>query len=259
MDLNFAANLSFLFTELPFPERFGAAARAGFRGVEFLFPYDYAPEDIASMVQNAGVTLALYNLPPGDWAAGERGMAAIPGRQDAFKASVETALRYGAATGVTQMHIMAGCVRDADRAAAEEVYLENLSHAARRFGDAGVVALIEPINTTDMPGYFLNTPSEACRLIDAVGAPNLRLQFDCYHAQIMCGDALTALDNSYEKISHIQIASVPDRHEPDHGTCNYNAVFARLNALDYAGWIGCEYRPMGQTNAGLAWFKRHAE
>lgn len=253
MTLNFAANLSFMFTEVSFPERFEAAARAGFQGVEFLFPYDYSPAEISDFVQRADVTLALHNLPPGDWAAGDRGFAAIAGRRDEFRKSVETALRYADASGLTQMHIMAGCVNDTDRATAKDVFCENLAYAATRFADAGITALIEPINTHDMPGYFLSHAHVARQLIREVGAPNLRLQFDCYHAQIMSGDAFGSLTECYPDVAHIQIASVPDRHEPDHGECDYNAIFETLEGLQYAGWIGCEYHPKGETEDGLAW------
>ncbi|WP_108816635.1 2-oxo-tetronate isomerase [Loktanella sp. Alg231-35] len=256
MSLKFAANLSFMFTELPFHERFQAAANAGFRGVEFLFPYAYSPTEIAEFVQRAGLTLVLHNLPPGDWVAGDRGIAALVGRQQEFRASVETALSYADVTGLRQMHIMAGCVDDLDRDSAREIYLENLNHAARRFANAGLTALIEPINTTDMPGYFLNHPHEAHQLFSELGEPNLRLQFDCYHAQIMGGDAVGALEMHFPCISHIQIASVPDRHEPDHGDCDYAAVFSTLKKLSYTGWIGCEYHPAGRTEAGLAWRAR---
>lgn len=154
------------------------------------------------------------------------------------------------------MHIMAGCINENDRPAAEDVFLGNLSHAASRFADAGIVALIEPINTTDMPGYFLNHTHEARRIIQRVGVPNLRLQFDCYHAQIMSGDALGMLKESFADIAHIQIAGVPDRHEPDNGECNYDVVFGMLEELNYSAWIGCEYHPKGKTEDGLEWLDR---
>ena len=254
MPLNLAANLSFMFTELPFEQRFDAAAKAGFRGVEFLFPYAYAPEDIAKFIKDAGVTLALHNLPPGDWEAGERGLAGVLGRQSDFRASLDTALLYCAATGLKQLHIMAGCTSQTDRAKAWDLYLENLSIAAKLFAPEGITALIEPINSKDMPGYLLNHVSDAQSAIRAVNAPNLKLQFDCYHAQIMGGDALGSLKSSFADIAHIQIASVPDRHEPDHGDCNYSAIFAALETRGYQGWIGCEYHPEGATLEGLDWF-----
>jgi len=253
MALNFAANLSFMFTELPFPKRFMSAAKAGFRGVEFLFPYQYSPTEISEFVQRAGVTLALHNLPPGDWRAGDRGLAALAGRQDEFRESVETALIYAQATGLKQMHVMAGCVGETERSDAEDVYLENLSHAATRFADAGITALIEPINANDMPGYFLSNTDTARCVIEQVGVHNLRLQFDCYHAQITNGDALGALKGSFPDIAHIQIASVPDRREPDHGDCDYTIIFSSLERLGYDRWIGCEYHPRGATEDGLSW------
>lgn len=255
MTLNFAANLSFMFTEHAFPDRFKAAAQAGFKGVEFLFPYAYSPSEVAEMVRQAGVTLALHNLPPGDWDAGDRGIAAVNGRQDEFHETVETALRYAAVTGLRQMHIMAGCVPDEDRDTARQVYRDNLAMAADRFASAGITALIEPINNRDMPGYFLNHVSDARQIIREIGAKNLRLQFDCYHSQIMSGDAVSALSDSYSDIDHVQIASVPDRHEPDHGDCDYDAIFRTLERQGYNGWIGCEYHPKGETEDGLAWFK----
>lgn len=251
--LRLAANLSFMFIEVPFPLRFRAAAMAGFKGVEFLFPYEHAPTKIAWLVADAGVELVLYNLPPGDWAAGDRGLAAVPGRQHEFRASVETALSHAAVTGLRRMHIMAGCIAADDRAAAEEVYLENLTHAANRLADEGITALVEPINTKDMPGYFLNHTDHAVRLIREVGAHNLRLQFDCYHRAIMDGAVVAGLESSIAEIGHIQIASVPDRHEPDHGSCDYPAVFAALDRLGYNGWIGCEYHPRAKTEDGLGW------
>jgi hydroxypyruvate isomerase len=258
MSLNFAANLSFMFTELPFEARFKAAARAGFRGVEFLFPYDHSPERIAELARNAGVILALHNLSPGDWDAGERGLAALDGRQSDFKTSVKQAMHYCEATGLKQLHVMAGCVADADRAAAWDIYLENLRYAVSQFAQAGITALIEPINSTDMPGYLLNHAHAAVDAIHVVGAQNLKLQFDCYHAQIMDDDALGDLCAHYGNIQHIQIASVPDRAEPDHGVCDYGAIFETLESLNYQGWIGCEYRPKGATTDGLGWFAKYS-
>ncbi len=259
MSLNFAANLSFLFTDLPFEDRFQAAADAGFRGLEFLFPYDHTPETIAQLVSDANLTLALHNLSPGDWDAGERGLAGVHGRQDDFKASIEQALRYCEVTGLKQLHIMAGTVPDKDRAGAWGLYLANLSLATHRLAQVGVTALIEPINATDMPGYLLNTVDDALTAIAAVNAPNLKLQFDCYHAQITGGNALRQLKDSYPHIAHIQIASTPDRAEPDHGTCDYKAIFKTLETKKYQGWIGCEYRPKGQTRDGLGWLANYTQ
>lgn len=252
MSLRFAANLSFMFTELPFEWRFKAAAEAGFTGVEFLFPYDHSPEEIARWLSEAGLTLALHNLPPGDWAAGARGLAALPDRQVEFRASVQTALRYAKATGVRQLHVMAGV---AEGRAARETYLSNLAFAARSFAGHDLTALIEPINQGDMPGYHLSSFEEACAILSDIGSPNLRLQFDCYHAQIITGDALATLRTCLPHVAHIQIASVPDRHEPDHGTCDYGAIFALLEQAGYRGWIGCEYHPQGATLDGLDWFR----
>lgn len=258
MPLNFAANLSFMFTELPFEDRFQAAADAGFRGVEFLFPYEHPPEKIAALVRNANLTLALHNLSPGNWQQGERGLAGLHGRQEEFKASLEQALRYCEVTGLKQVHIMAGSVAEKDRAGAWGLYLANLDFACTRLAQAGVTALIEPINGGDMPGYLLNAVEEALTAIKAIGAPNLKLQFDCYHAQITSGHALRALKACYPHIAHIQIASVPDRAEPDHGDCDYKAIFKTLKAKKYQGWIGCEYRPRGDTRDGLGWLSKYS-
>lgn len=251
----FAANLSFLYTEVPFLDRFAAAAEDGFAAVEFLFPYEHAPQAIAARLRDAGLTQALFNLPPGDWAAGERGLAALPGREAAFRAGVERALPYAAATGCTRLHAMAGIAPPgADRAALTATYAANLAWAARVLAPHGIELLIEPINPHDMPGYFLNTQAQAVEVIESVGAPTLRLQMDLYHAQIVEGDLTTKLARNFAHIGHVQIASVPRRHEPDEGELNYPALFDQLDALGYAGWVGCEYRPRATTRAGLAWF-----
>jgi len=248
----FAANLSMMFTEAEFPARFERAAKAGFKAVEFLFPYDYSPGEAAGWLRENGLAAALFNMPPGDWEAGERGMAAIPGREAEFHAGVETAIRYAKATGVPHLHAMAGLTR---AEGALETYKANLSAAADRLAREGLDLLIEPINTRDMPGYFLNRTGDAIGIIEAVGKPNLKLQFDIYHRQIMDGDVVKALERSIAHIGHIQIAGIPDRHEPSEGELNYPYVIERLDALGYAGWIGCEYHPKGKTEDGLGWLK----
>ncbi|BAL26962.1 2-oxo-tetronate isomerase [Azoarcus sp. KH32C] len=252
----FAANLTMMFTEVPFPERFARAAKAGFKGVEFLFPYDHAPAEVAVWLRENGLANALFNLPPGDWAAGERGIAALPGREEEFRASVATALRYALAQGTPCLHAMAGLVpAGADRIAFRETFIANLRYAARELAAHGRTLLIEPINPRDMPGYFLNSQAEAHAIREAVGEPNLKVQMDFYHAQIVEGDLATTFRKYFADIGHVQIASVPERHEPDDGEVNYTYLFRLLDELGYAGWVGCEYRPRGKTEDGLGWLK----
>lgn len=249
----FAANLTMMFTERPFLDRFDAAADAGFRAVEFLFPYDHAPDEIAVRLQRNGLTQALFNMPPGDWAAGERGLAALPGRFDELKAGVATALRYAEATGCRRLHLMAGLADPADPAAAAR-YRDAVLHAADALGERGIELMLEPINGRDMPGYFLNGFAAAEGLIAGIGRPNVRLQFDIYHRQILHGDVTMALRRLMPKIGHIQIASVPSRQEPDGEELNWPFLFAELDRLGYGGFVGCEYRPRGRTEDGLGWF-----
>jgi hydroxypyruvate isomerase len=250
----FAANLTMMFNEVPFPERFAAAARAGFEAVEFLFPYDHAPADVAAWLKSHGLANVLFNLPPGDWAAGERGIASLPGREAEFRAGVATALEYAKALGTPCLHAMAGLLpAGADRAAHRAVFLDNLRHAARALAPHGITLLIEPINTRDMPGYFLSTQAEAHAIREELAEPNLKVQMDFYHAQIMEGDLATTLRKHHPHVGHVQIAGVPDRHEPDEGEVNYRYLFRLLDELGYAGWVGCEYRPRGRTEDGLGW------
>ncbi len=252
----FAANLSLMFTEVPFLERFEAAAGAGFGAVEFLFPYDFGTDDIASRLTAHGLRNVLFNLPPGDWAAGERGIAALPGRQAEFRQGVADALRYAAALGTPNLHAMAGLVpAGADRAACRAAYVENLRYAAAECARHGITLLIEPINQRDMPGYFLSYQDEAHAIRAEVGAPNLKVQMDLYHAQIMEGDLAVKLKKYLPHIGHIQIAGVPERHEPDTGEVNYPYLFRLLDELGYDGWLGCEYRPAQGTVEGLGWMR----
>jgi hydroxypyruvate isomerase len=247
----FAANLSFMFAERPFPERFAAAAQAGFRGVEFLFPYEHDAAAIRDALDAAGLEQALFNCPPGDWEAGERGMAAIPGREAEFRESFDLALSYAETIRPGRLHVMAGLTSGAE---SRRTYIGNLRWAAARAPDR--VLTIEPINTRDIPGYFLNRSDEAVAVIEEVGAPNLRLQFDLYHAQIMEGDLTRRLERLMPLIGHLQIAGVPDRHEPDEGEVDFPHLFGTLDRLGYDGWVGCEYRPAGRTEDGLGWFRR---
>lgn len=253
--MRFAANLSMMFTERPFLERFAAAAAAGFTVVEFLFPYDHPAETVRAALREAGLTQALFNLPPGDWAAGERGIASLPGREEEFRAGVAKALEYATVLDCPRLHCMAGLLpAGGDRAAALDRYVANLRWAAAACAEAGRTLLVEPINNRDMPGYLMNRTTLAREVIAAVGAPNLRLQLDLYHCQISEGDLAMRIRANLDLIGHIQIAGVPDRHEPDEGEVNYPYLFALLEEVGYDGVIGCEYRPRGRTEDGLGWF-----
>lgn len=251
----FAANLSLMYNEHAFLDRFAAAASDGFAAVEYLFPYEFAAAELKARLNGSGLTQALFNAPPGDWAAGERGIASLPGREAECARGIDRALEYAAVLGNDKIHVMAGIVASGgDRTRHREVYLRNLAHAAERASAAGVTILIEPINTRDMPGYFLNRQDEAQAICREVGAPNLKVQFDCYHCQITEGDLATKLQRDMAGIGHIQIAGVPQRHEPDIGELNYPYLFALIDTLGYDGWIGCEYRPRAGTSDGLGWF-----
>lgn len=254
----FAANLSFLFTEQPFPERFAKAAAAGFKGVEYLFPYEHAPHDIADWLQAAGLEQVLFNLSAGDWAAGERGLACLPHRQGEFAESVEQALDYAVVLDCERVHCMAGLRPEgfAD-AELESTYVANLRHAADRLATVGVTVMIEPINSRiDMPGYWLDDIAKGFRLLDAIDRPNVKLQYDIYHAQIIAGDLARTLEANLPRIGHIQIADNPGRHEPGSGEIHYPYLFELLDRLGYAGWLGCEYKPRTTTEAGLGWLPK---
>ncbi|SMF41389.1 2-oxo-tetronate isomerase [Pseudogulbenkiania subflava] len=256
----FAANLTMMYTEHDFLDRFAAAARDGFRAIEYLFPYDYPAADIATRLDAHGLTQALFNLPPGDWAAGERGIAALPGREAEFAASLERALDYAHATGCRRLHAMAGLVpQGADLAAMRTTFVTNLRLAARRCAEHGITLLIEPINQRDMPGYFLSYQQQAHDIVAEVDEPNLKVQMDWYHCQIMEGDIAMRLRRHLAGVGHVQIAGVPERHEPDSGELNYPYLFALLDELGYDGYIGCEYRPRAGTSAGLGWFQPYKE
>jgi hydroxypyruvate isomerase len=252
----FAANLSLMFNEVPFPERFARAAAAGFKAVEFMFPYDHAPSEVASWLKHAGLENVLFNMPPGDWAAGDRGLAAVPGREAEFRAGLAKALDYAEALGTPRLHAMAGPVpTGVDPAAWQRTYVDNLRHAAQALARRGLTLVIEPINHRDVPGYFLNTHAQAVAVLDSVGEANLMIQMDFYHAQITEGDLAVTLKRNLARIGHVQIAGVPDRDEPDQGEVNYPYLFKLLDTLGYAGWIGCEYRPRAGTEAGLGWLE----
>jgi len=250
----FAANLSMMFTELAFLDRFEAAAAAGFTAVEYLFPYEHPAAAIAERLARHNLTQALFNMPPGDWAAGERGLAALPDRFADVQAGVDKALDYAAATGAKRLHLMAG-IADAQDLQAQAAYRRAVDYAAEKLAPHGIWLLLEPINGRNMPGYFLNDFAAAERLIAALGRPNVKLQFDIYHRQIMHGDVTMALQRLLPITGHVQIASVPARHEPDTGELNDSFIFAELDARGYDGFVGCEYNPAGATLDGLGWFR----
>lgn len=251
----FAANLSMMFNELPFLDRFAEAAACGFEAVEFLFPYDFDPEQIARKLENAGLLQVLFNMPPGNWDSGDRGLAALPERRAEFRQSVATALRYGRILNVPNLHMMAG-IASPDDPLAIGAYRESLRFAADMTGEAGIGLLIEPLNGRDMPGYFLNHFDRAAEFIREIAHPALKLQFDIYHREILHGGVIASLEAMMPIIGHIQVASVPDRNEPGSGDVDDFAVFDALDRLGYAGWVGCEYRPAGSTRDGLKWLDR---
>ncbi|MDR1935670.1 MAG: hydroxypyruvate isomerase family protein [Candidatus Accumulibacter sp.] len=256
----FAANLSMMFNEVPFPERFAAAARAGFKAVEFLFPYDHAPAEIAAWLKENGLRNALFNLPPGDFAGGERGIASLPGREREFRDGVARAVDYALALETPTVHCMAGYFpAGGDRARHHAVYVENVRHAAQEMAKHGRTLVIEPINHRDMPGYFLNTQAQGHAIRKEIGLPNLKVQMDFYHCQIVEGDLTTTFKDNFAGIGHVQIASVPERHEPDEGEVDYRHIFRLLDETGYEGFVGCEYKPRGRTEDGLGWFKEIAQ
>ncbi len=252
----FAANLSMMYQEHAFLDRFAAARKDGFRGVEFLFPYDFAASDIKRQLQEHGLTQALFNAPAGDFVNGERGLASLPGRESEFRASIAKALEYTAALGNDRLHVMAGLIKPGDsRPAHRATYLSNLDYAASQAKTLGVTVVIEPINTRDIAGFFINRQDEAHQICKEVGAPNLKVQMDFYHCQIVEGDLAMKLKQYIANVGHIQIAGVPERQEPDIGEINYPYLFNLIDEVGYKGWIGCEYRPRAATSAGLNWIK----
>ncbi|MDB5438370.1 MAG: gip [Caulobacteraceae bacterium] len=251
----FAANLTMMFGEWSFLDRINAAADAGFKAVEFLFPYEHPPEEVARRLTDNGLTLALFNLPPGDWAAGERGLAALPDRFEELKAGVDTCLAYVQATGARRVHLMAGIGEPGDPAALAS-YRRGVAYVVERLAGTRIELMLEPINRRDMPGYFLSDFALAQQVITELGAPHLKLQFDIYHRQVIHGDVTAALRRLMPIIGHVQIASVPSRHEPEGEELNYTFLFEELDRLGYAGFVGCEYRPRAGTLNGLGWLRR---
>jgi hydroxypyruvate isomerase len=249
----FAANLGHLFTEYPLLERFGAAAACGFNAVELQFPYDIAPAAVKAELVRHGLTQLGVNTPQGP----EFGLAALPGRERDFEAAFKRALDYVVAIGGTAIHCMAGVVPVNERPAAEKVFIANLTRAAEEAKRSNTTLLIEPINPRDRPGYFLSHVEHAADLVDKIGAPNVRIQFDFYHIQIVGGDLLKRFEKFLPVVGHVQIAAVPTRGEPDEGEIAYPHVFEALERLGYSGWIGCEYKPRTRTAEGLGWAKRY--
>ncbi len=246
-----------LFGEYDFLDRFEQAANAGFKAVEYLFPYDYSPEEIKSRLDQFGLKQALFNAPPGDWDAGERGIACIPGREAEFAEGIKRALGYAEVLGNTRIHIMAGLTpSEVPYEKARDCYVKNLRRAARAAQGQGVRILLEPINTVDIPGYFVNFQEDGAKLIDEIDEPNVRLQFDCYHCQMMQGDVVATFRKLQSYVDHIQIAGVPGRHEPDVGELNYGYILNEIDKAGYSGFVGCEYKPQAETAVGLAWIDR---
>lgn len=251
--IRLSANVSTLFTEVPFLERFKAAAATGFTAVECQFPYEFAPHEVAQRIQSAGVACVLINAPPGE--AGERGIASLPGREREFDASIEQAALHARACGAARVHVMAGLLPPgADRGRHLEVYVASLGRAADRLAADGIDVMIEPINTrVDVPGYLLDSTALALECIERTGRRNVRLQFDVYHMQIMQGDLLRSVERLLPFIGHIQIADNPGRHEPGSGEIAFERLLPAIDALGYTGHVGCEYIPAGATLAGLGW------
>jgi hydroxypyruvate isomerase len=259
----FAANLSLMYPEHGFLDRFAAAAADGFKAVEFLFPYAHPPAEIAQRLSDQGLSQVLFNAPPGDFTAGERGLACLPGREAEFRRGLlDQALPYAQALRCPRLHLMAGLApAGVPRQQLHDTYVANLAWAAGEAAGAGVDVLIEPINTRDIPGYFINRQDQAHAVLAEVGAPNLRVQMDLYHCQIVEGDVAMKLRQHLPGggVGHLQIAGVPERHEPDVGELNYPYLFDLIDALGWAGHIGCEYRPRGDTRAGLGWFQPYKD
>jgi 2-dehydrotetronate isomerase len=243
-----------MFGEVPFLDRFGAAAAAGFKAVEFLFPYDHPADDIAAALERHQLQNVLFNGPPGDWAAGERGTACLPGREDEFRRGVAKAIEYALRLGTPNLHVLAGIVpAGADLATYRACYIDNLRFAADALAPHGRTLLIEPLNHRDMPGYFLTKQADAHAIRQEVGRPNFKVQMDFYHAQISEGDLATTFRKYLDAIGHVQIAGVPGRHEPDRSETDYAYLLNLLDEAGYTGWVGCEYRPRGRTDDGLSW------
>jgi len=255
----FAANLSMLFTEVPFLDRFECAAKAGFTAVEFLFPYAFSAQDIKARLDGNGLELVLHNLPAGNWDAGERGIACLPDRMAEFRAGVGQAIEYATALGVPQLNCLAGkAPAGIDEAVLRQTFVANLKFSAAALKQAGLKQLIEPINSYDIPGFYLNRTAQALAILDEVGADNAFVQYDIYHAQRMEGELAATMQKHLARIGHIQLADNPGRNEPGTGEINWPFLFAHLDRIGYTGWVGCEYKPATTTEAGLGWRQRLA-
>jgi len=248
-----AANLSMLFTELDFLERFAAARAAGFRHVEYQFPYAFSADDIAAAARQAGVSVVLHNLPAGDMAQGERGIASLPGREAEFREGVERAISHARAVRCPRLNCLAGLAPVDD--AHFQTLVANVRYAARRLGEVGIQLMIEAINTRSVPGFFLSGSQQAIDVLNAAGEGNAFLQYDLFHMQIMEGDLACTMERLLPRIGHVQIADVPHRHEPGTGEINFGFLLGHLDRIGYSGWVGCEYNPRGDTLAGLTWAK----
>jgi len=254
--MRFSANIGLLWPDRPLLERIESAARAGFRAVEMHWPYDVPASEVAATARRTGVTLLGINTAPGNFAAGERGLGAVPGRERDFQASVDQAIDYCRESGATAIHVMAGNVAPADQEQAHAVFAANLRMAAAKAATHELKLLLEPLNRYDNPGYFYSTLAQAIRLLDELALANIQLQFDVYHVARAEGDVLAKLDKYRSRIGNVQVASVPARAEPDEGEIAYPVIFAALDKSGYEGWIGCEYRPRGASDTGLSWMKR---
>ncbi len=256
--MRLCANLSMMYNEVGFLDRFEAAAKSGFKGVEFLFPFDHDPAEIRRRLDDNGLEQVLFNAPPGQWDKGERGTASLPGRQTEFQDGIKRALDYAAVLGNKLLHVMAGIPAGVPPVTAAATYAVNLAWAAEHATKAGIRLVIEPINHRDMPGFYLNTMAQGAAIAEALGPDRVGLQFDIYHCQVTEGDVTKRMAALMPVIAHMQIADVPDRHEPGTGEIGWEYVFRQIDSLGYTGWVGCEYRPAGETNAGLAWRERYS-
>ena len=254
----FCANLSLMFNEVPFLDRFRAAREAGFRGIEYLFPFAYPKDQLADKLAENGLEQVLHNMPGGNWEQGERGLACLPDRVGEFQDSVGATLEYAAALGCTQVNCLAGIAPPGlARERAEQTFIDNLGFAAPRLQAAGIKLLIEAINTRDIPGFFLNTTRQSVAILEAVGSNNSFVQYDIYHMQIMEGDLAPTIEANLSRIAHMQLADTPGRHEPGTGEIHYPFLFEVIDRLGYGGWIGCEYRPKTTTGEGLGWIRSY--
>ena len=256
----FCANLSMLFTEVPFPDRFSLAAKHGYKGVEFLYPYAYGADQLAGLLRSNNLVQVLHNLPAGDWDGGEKGIACIPGREAEFREGIGRGIEYAKALGCTQLNCLVGKTPQGSKPEAiRETLVNSLRFAAKELENNGIRLLIESLNSRDVPGFYLSRTADALALLAEVNHPNIYLQYDVYHMQIMEGNLVSTIRKNMKHISHIQIADVPGRHEPGTGEINYNNLFRFIDEAGYSGWIGCEYIPGGKTVEGLSWMSSYRQ